>query len=371
MRVAFLTFEIFSFGQYGGYGKLTRELANGLAEKGIEVFVIVPELPEKQRKLEFLDDNIIMLRTPRTIKKLSSLIFGGETKQIFEMVNADIFHSEAPSIETWIAQKHCPESKHIITFQDPRSWDEMASTGGLFSKIRWKMGDKIKRKAISGANSLFCQARFIIPKVKEMYGIQESPEFLPNPVHVPDRKMEKADDPTVCFLGRWDPHQKRPGMFLSLAEAFPEVNFVAMGEPQGLRSESEKEDMQRLREKYENSENIRITGFVSEKKKSEILKESWAMVNTSVRECLPVAFLESLAHETPIISGEDPDNLVSNFGIKTGYSRKDYIEGLERLLESDWRGLGKAGREYVEKNHEYWKVIDQHIHIYKDELDRS
>ncbi len=55
--------------------------------------------------------------------------------------------------------------------------------------------------------------------------------------------------------------------------------------------------------------NLRLTGFVTEEEKSRILASSWALMNTSVREALPVSFLEALAHKTPIISGEDPDGL--------------------------------------------------------------
>ena len=113
--------------------------------------------------------------------------------------------------------------------------------------------------------------------------------------------------------------------------------------------------------------NLVLTGFVSEEEKSLILEKSWGLVNTSIREALPVSFLEALAHETPIISGEDPDGLTSSYGFKV--KDDNYDEGLTRLIESsEWVKKGKSGRKYIENVHELDKVVDQHIKIYEDIL---
>jgi len=78
-------------------------------------------------------------------------------------------------------------------------------------------------------------------------------------------------------------------------------------------------------------------------------------VNTSVREALPVSFLEALAHGTPIISGENPDGLTSDYGcvVEDG----DYSCALNRLLED--------GRRHVMDFHEAGKVVDRHVEIYE------
>ena len=64
-------------------------------------------------------------------------------------------------------------------------------------------------------DEVYCQAKYIRPKVKELYGLVSEPGFLPNPVDVPERTPKKADRPTVCFLGRFD-GGKRPQLFLEL-----------------------------------------------------------------------------------------------------------------------------------------------------------
>jgi len=371
MRVCFVTSEIFAFGRYGGFGKLTRDITNGLIERGVEVFVLTRTISAEQRNIEVLDNGIVVIKLPRVLARLTSILPFNKTKLIYKLPDADIYHSESVLIDSWLCMRQNPNKKHIITFQDPRYFSEIwqVKSRELGNPNWWKKVDFrlrhyvfefFEKRAVRNADRLYCQAKFIIPKVMKMYNLPENkrPEFLPNPVRIPKEKIKKVDEPTVCFLGRWDA-QKRPELFLSLAKEFPDVKFIAMG-----KAHNESVD-NALRNKYKKFKNLEMPGFVSEEKKRQILAKSWAMINTSIRECLPVAFLESLAHETPIISGEDPDNLVSKFGVKTGYRFEDYVYGLRKLLISDWRTMGKNGRRYVEENHEYWKVIDRHINVYK------
>ena len=90
-------------------------------------------------------------------------------------------------------------------------------------------------------------------------------------------------------------------------------------------------------------------------------------MNTSVREALPVSFLEALVHETPIISGLDPDGLVRRFGYPT--KGIDYSGGLKRMLDDEGRrGKGIRGKRFVAEVHELEKVVDAHIEIYEELL---
>ena len=42
MWVCFISLEYFGWGKYGGIGKATRDIASGLAERGVDVSVVVP-----------------------------------------------------------------------------------------------------------------------------------------------------------------------------------------------------------------------------------------------------------------------------------------------------------------------------------------
>ena len=86
---------------------------------------------------------------------------------------------------------------------------------------------------------------------------------------------QKNEKPTVCYMARLD-RRKRPELFLSLAEQFPDVNFIAAG-----KSRDQKYD-QYLRDKYAGLPNLEMTGFIDQfasNRHSEILEQSWIMVN--------------------------------------------------------------------------------------------
>jgi glycosyltransferase involved in cell wall biosynthesis len=122
------------------------------------------------------------------------------------------------------------------------------------------------------------------------------------------------------------------------------------------------------RDAYKSVLNLHLTGFVTEEEKSRILERSWALVNTSIREALPVSFLEALAHETPIISGEDPDGITSTYGFRV--EGDDYPSGIEWLLGSDeWASRGRRGRAYVEATYEVGRVVEMHIDAYRRVLE--
>jgi len=375
VRVCFVTSEIFAFGVYGGFGKLTRDLANGLIEKNVEVIVLTRTLSKEQRAIEILDGKLPVIKLPRVISRIGSILPFSKTKLLYKLPDGDIYHSEAALIDGWLAMKHNPKKKHIITFQDPRTFEEHwkvkcleLEKPALYKKLDFKFRRKVfeifEKRAVKNADRLYCQAKYIIPKVMKMYDIpvNKTPEFLPNPVKLPNRPIKKSSEPTVCFLGRWDA-QKRPEIFLQLTKKFPEVHFIIIG-----NKETSYAKQRKLYEKLKEQPNLTITGLITEAEKSNILEKSWALVNTSIRECLPVSFIEALGHETPIISAENPDGLVSNYGIHVGYNFEDYVSGLEKLMKMDWRKLGKSGRAFVEKTFEYNKVIDQHIKIYKEVL---
>jgi glycosyltransferase involved in cell wall biosynthesis len=96
-----------------------------------------------------------------------------------------------------------------------------------------------------------------------------------------------------------------------------------------------------------------------------VLSSSWILVNTSVREGLPNAFLEAAAHGCAILSSEDPDGFASRFGIRV--EDDDFAAGLDQLLTADrWRERGGQGREYVRKTFELELAIGRHLNLYRE-----
>lgn len=368
MRICFVSPEIFHWGTYGGFGYLTRLLGAKLAEKGVDV-TVVTQRRKGQNEYETLD-GIKVLGYPPHGTGFGSLSARKESIKYYIKADADIYHSQAISYSTYAAHIAAPEKKHILTFQDPYDWDEWRRIakvepryGTLKHQLRIEAEIRILAETCRKMDKLYSQAHFLIPKAIKLYKLEIIPEYLPNPVPIPDEVSEKAEKPTVCFLARWD-LQKRVEIFLELAKTHPEIDFIAMG-----KSHDPEKD-QRLRHEYGNVPNLRLTGFVSEQEKQDILGKSWALLNTSIREALPVSFLEALASETPVISGENPDNLVSDFGYKV--QNDEYEAGLSWLLDSDDRfKRGRNGRRHVSRVYEADHVADLHICEYERIIEAS
>ncbi len=358
MRVCFVVTEIFAWGVYGGFGFLTREIGKNLVKKGVEVYVVTKQrVDEGQRTIEELD-GIKILGFPKILK----------SKNLFKLVDADIYHSQEPTIFSYLAKKAKPNKKHIITFQDPRDdkdYENLASVGEKLS-----IGDRLlshykspfTRWIVHHSDEVYCQAKYITKKCMRMYDLKKEPEFLPNPVPtIPKGNLKKADKPTVVFLGRLD-NQKRPWITLDLAKKMPGVDFEILGESH------DPEKQKQYVKKYKRYKNIHFRGHTVGKEKSKILGKSWVFINTSAHECLPTAFLEAAAHKCAVLSCRNPDNFASNFGIhvpqKLNNKPKDFEKPLKELINGNWKELGEKAQKYIKENHSIDVVIKKHLEVY-------
>ncbi len=366
MRICFVVPELFAFNRFGGYGNFVRIVARELQKRNIEVCAVIWRDPG-QRSLENVE-GILTLSYPYNFlngSALSHVLSYRKARELYRIADADVYHSVEASIDSYIATKEMPDKKHLIHFQDPYEPEDYV----LMSKVDKSFNFTFTKKAVFQANKyivkkackraeLFTQAKYFVPRVKKLYSITKEIKFLPNPISIPDKCIAKDSEPTVCFLGRWDP-QKRVEMFLNLAKEFPQVHFIALG-----RSHNKTYDLQ-VREKYKNVKNLSMPGFVTEETKSDILGRSWILVSTSIREGLPIAFLEALTQKTAILSSVNPDNLASSYGLHV--TDDDFKIGLKKLINNRlWAAKGEEGYKYVCEVHDINKVINQYVETYKE-----
>jgi glycosyltransferase involved in cell wall biosynthesis len=259
-----------------------------------------------------------------------------------------------------------PDRKHIVTFRDPRDKKDwrtefrLPSLNPMQVFANWLYEDNwLVKSAVGRADGLFAAAKILIPKAKAKYQLASDPEFLPTPVAIP-KDIQKASNPTVCFVSRWD-KRKRPEIFFHLAESFPDVKFLAAG-----KSRNPEWDHY-LRTTYGNLSNVEMRGFIDQFKTdelSQLLGQSWILVNTAAREGLPNVFIEAAAHQCAILSAVDPDGFASRFGYLA--VDEDFIKGLGVLLEDNhWRQLAAKGYEYVKQVFALDIAIDQHLAAYE------
>ena len=356
MKICLISVEIFAWGKHGGFGRAARIIGRELVKRGIQVYAVVPRR-QGQRPVEKLDGITVLGFPP---------IFPWYATNLFKQCDADIYHSCEPSFGTYLAWKAMPDRKHMVTFRDPRDLKDWKMEFDFPSLNKLQVlhnyfyeNNYLVRKTIPRMHAVYTTGKYLIPKVRSMYGLDKDPEFLPTPVELSE-DIQKSDSPTVCYLGRLD-RRKRPTLFLDLAVKFPYVKFIVMG-----KSRNKKWDKY-LRRKYANMPNLEMLGFVdqfSTDLHSEILRKSWVMINTAAREALPNAFLESSAHKCAILSSVNPDGFASEFGYHA--KEDDFFEGLTFLLDKDrWKERGEIGYRYVKETFETNHAMKLHMEAYK------
>lgn len=358
MRICFLVSEFFSWGKYGGYGTATRVLTAELARRGLDVTVITPargRQPERE-----VVDGVTVLSYPAT-----SL---GAQLNLLRACQADVYHSQEPSLGTWLAMQAAPRQAHVVTCRDTRVYAdwliEMRSwllDGSFRTLLTYPYENNVLvTRAVRAAHAVYCANEFSRPIAQNKYGLATLPGFLPSPVRAPEVSLAKAERPTVCFVGRWD-RRKRPEIFFELAKTFPDVRFVAIGQARtSARTEA-------LRRQYEQVPNLEMPGFLdqfSSREFQQILSESWILVNTALREGLPRSFLEAAYFKCAILSRVDPDGFASRFGRRV--DNDDFAEGLRSLVAQDsWRGHGEAAYDYVSGTYGVEQAVSQHLEVYQ------
>jgi len=277
------------------------------------------------------------------------------------VTDADVIHSQSGMLDTYLAFKRNKKCGKLVTVQDLRTLEDLQQIGsferlGLAKKLSRYLTLKLYGRALRQADKVFVQAELLIPKVKEMFNYNA--DLMPNFVNIPKSNMVKADVPTVVWLGRLDPI-KRPQLCFDLAKHTPEVQFYILGKSHSNLDYASDPY-------YRDVKNLHFMGFQNGSVKEDVLSKAWILINTSVYECLPVSFLEAMAHKCAILSTQNPDNYTSNFGMVTDFSIDSLENGLRELLYADnWRFLGEKGYEYVSKYHETSKCIQDHIDLYR------
>ena len=128
MHICLIASEFLGFGTAGGFGFATRSLGRNLVSRGHRVTVVIPQpvdLDLDRNTTEMGVDGITVRCYPRDqILRMGWL---------YRELDADIYHSQEPSLSTYVAQRAMPRS--IPMWSRPGTLG-IGTTGGLSSNIR-------------------------------------------------------------------------------------------------------------------------------------------------------------------------------------------------------------------------------------------
>jgi glycosyltransferase involved in cell wall biosynthesis len=365
LKVTFVSNEFFIWDRYGGFGAFTRKLAVELVRNGVEVEVLMEYYSHLQQPQPW-ESTIIDGVVVRSLRRLRNSLLSSNVYKI----DADVIHSECDPGNTHFVFRSNPATPKVVTIQDLRSVQERKKLTMDSPSMEWGMPSlrqipgsvlvwHFARKNLKEANVVAVQARLLKPKVQSVLHYYKPVLYLPNFVDVPTSAVfKKSVEPTVLFLGRLDP-VKNPELMFEVAKRVPNVNFYVLG-----KTIYKIRDM-KLHKMAEQIPNLHLLGHDSDNLKEELLCKAWILLNTSYYECLPMSFLEALAHKCALLSTQNPDGYTSRFGVHCEDSAERLSCGLLWLIEKErWRELGRLGYEYVKANHETQKCVGDHINLY-------
>lgn len=418
MNIGFVCSEYFSYGEkngkltptsaHGGFGFLTRTKAEYLALLGhdVHVFTYASSFDYERNASDAFEENGVKIHLiPERERVGKNSISTGlnyilsspkENKYFKETVDKeDIQILQFEDTPTSLLMSETNRAQKILVFQDPfdyydtnllidseRHYLNLLNDGRQFYTIKQKgsFSHEIainllhKKNFVSPVRrivekssllSIFTEADFIGTKVKDLFNLPYTPKTLRNPINIFQEVREKTEKPSFVWVARWDP-QKRPDTMLYIASKLSKYDFYMIGTAtRGSRSYISVEE--RLSSEFSKYPNIHILGFIDEFAKREYIGKAWGLVNTSIREGLPITFLEALAEGTPIISYVDPDSYVSRFGIKVNYDLESFMQGIEQAVsERLFQKIGQDERSFVSHEHALDVVMNKHIQTYNN-----
>ncbi len=363
MRVCLIANQIAAWGKIGGFGTATRSLGRALAARGVEVCAVVPRRAGAgQARVERLDGVTVY-----GMSVGATLLSGG----IFREIEADVYHSQEPSLTSWHAHRAMPDAVHVVTCRDPRGLREhlveLRYTNWkrrLIAPATWIYeASPMVKAAVRTADAVLMPApSHLVPRIRRLYGDAVVPEFIPSPIDLPVRTAQKDSLPLAIFVGRWD-RRKRIERFFALAERFPGVRFVAVGRAHDASYDA------RLRQRYGLMSNVELPGFLprfGDDSLSALYERAWVLVNTSAREGLPYTFIEAASRDCAILSTLDPEGFASRFGYHAASDSQEELEsGMRELLGGAWLERGRLGGEYVRSTWSEEESINRHLSLYE------
>ena len=364
LRVGIVTSEAFDYRltNLGGFGKAGSNLAHLFSsrpELRIEASWVMPrhhaptEISGKSPLLHgcpvvWRQDPIVAFRRALRRARFDMLI-SIDFQSIYRL---PIWLLPRVPVLYWLRDPWSPDDKaRMATLKTPG--DAAAATQGLFSRnLRSFRFDAFAARLTCRRFAYAAPAELVFRRIPSTYGIQpRTTHLLPNFGLGGKNPGPKADQPTVLFVGRFDP-VKRPWLVYEIARRMPDVRFEMAGATQLKGAGAwDPESV---------PPNVTHLGLIDGEAKAAAFSRAWVLLNTSIHEGLPITFQEALAFGVPIVSALDPDEVASRFGRFVGQELGDgmaavprFVTALRELIGSKEprTSLGNRGRNWVESVH--------------------
>ena len=144
-------------------------------------------------------------------------------------------------------------------------------------------------------------------------------EVIPNGYPEVEDQLSHTEREYFLWVGRIREEQKRPHLYLDLAEGLPDCDFVLVGD-----IERENDYAEKIKQRANSLQNVSYLGFVDPDEIHSYYRRAKAVVNTSAHEGFPSTFLESWRYDTPVISLDVDTGRFANVEDSRGYAKGNF-----------------------------------------------
>ena len=232
-----------------------------------------------------------------------------------------------------------------------------------FSRSKFSLGTFGNWLDIKLADAIIVQNKYQETMLKKNFGKEGFLIKMPFPL-TEQGMPEKANPPIVLWVGAMA-EVKQPELFVKLAEAIPGARFQMIGGHSGGNQEL----YNRIKESSKRFSNFEYFGAIPLHKDNEYFSRASILVNTSMFEGFPNAFIQAWMHYVPVVSlNADPDELICEK--RLGFHSKTFnqlVEDVKTLLKNEdlRKQMGENSRQYVENEHNITNIIREYIKVFE------
>jgi len=336
----------------GGAERQTYLLSTALADR-FDVHVVVGDYDQPKREVR---EGVTLHRAyplgarQHVLEPAKHLLMLGVAMR---RADADVYvHRGAPDNAPFV---------YLLTRLLGRAWvyhvandEHLQSFPANFSPpLRWLYG-----RALRGADAVIAQTEYQQRTLRQKYDTGAT--VIPNGYPSGDDFVPYDRRKYLLWVGRIDRDQKRPHLYLDLAEAVPEYEFRLVG-PVDTSRPYQQEVVQRARE----LENVTVLGEIPPHTIHEQYRHAVALVCTSSYEGFPNTYLEAWRQGTPVVSlTVDIGRFLEDGDVST-YADDDVDEmrTLIRELAEDRsyrKRIGERCQDRFEERYRIQAVADQY-----------
>ena len=354
-------------GHAGGVERQTTMLARWLADRGVDVSLVVWN---EGQPSETTIDGVRVLSVCARDAGLPGLRFvhprWTSLNHALAAADADLYYQNCAECVTgqvaWWTTRH--QRKFVFSVaSDPECDVRLPTLPRARERVLYRYGLKRADRVIAQTAA---QARML----KDGFGLDAV--VLPMPCPAPVQSIEggngdEAARPRFVWLGRISP-EKRVELVLDLAAARPSMRFD-IGGPL-----DDSPYVAGIAQRARALPNVTLSGRIERDRLGEFYRGARALLCTSAFEGFPNTFLEAWSCGVPVVSLIDPDDLLRNRGLGiAGRDLSELAQGLD-VMASDaarWRTMSAAAREYYNARHTPAAALPQFEALFRTVLKAS